>query len=71
MFKPNDIVVEIGKTLKWRILEVRENNYRVESIGNPRGHCISSFDKVWVERDFLKVNVYHWAYGEEQDDEQD
>jgi hypothetical protein len=67
MFKPNDIVVEIGSTLKWRILEVRNANYRVEQVCCV-GRYITTFDKEWVERDFVKVNVYHWAYGEDKDE---
>ena len=71
MFKPNDIVVEIGKTPKWRILEVRKTNYRVEQVCCGKARYITTFDKVWVERDFVKVNIYHPFYGEDKDENLD
>lgn len=67
MFRKNDIVVEIGHIFKWRILEVRQSNYRVEQVCCD-GRYITSFDKEWVDRDFVRVNIYHPLYGEEQGD---
>ena len=70
MFKPNDIIVQIGRTSKWRIMEVREKTYRVELVCSDTARCVQSMDRAWLDRDFLKVNVFHWWKGEMPGDDE-
>lgn len=67
MFKKDDIVVQIGVLNKWRILEVRNSSYRVDQVCCS-GHYTSTFDKSWVDHDFVKVGEYAW-YGEKEEED--
>lgn len=71
MFREDDIVVQIGHSQKWRILvvQLKSMTYRVSSV-NGVGHCTTTFDKEWVDRDFVKVGEYAW-YGEIQEKDDD
>ena len=69
MFRKDDIVVRIWCPQKWRISEVRDSNYRVDQMCCV-GRCTATFDKSWVDRDFVKVGEYAW-YGEKKEEDDD
>ena len=65
-FHVNDVIVMIGRFVKWRMLEIRPDNYRVEEVCDT-GRCVTTFDRTWVDSNFVKVGVFHWFYGERVD----
>ena len=64
-FKPGDIIVQIGSpiTRKFHVKKVQSTTYRVEEI-QIRGVYVTSYDRDWVDRDFVKVGRYAPFLGE-------